>query len=104
MVVYGKPGFEEAYQAIIKLKPKLTRIEFLIGFREDRECEWGGFDGDLSETRLYDGDVGLINKFNETKTETIFRDEFTVFLTLLAIDLPANMETVKRVLQTYCRA
>jgi hypothetical protein len=76
-----------------KLKPKLTEKEFAMIY--ENEYGYDRWDEDLVDLRLYDGSTDCLDVF--TKYETIGAGKSYVYLTLLAIDIPQNLEYIKTI-------
>lgn len=89
--VYKRPGFDDALKEIQKMKSNCTEKEFACNF--SKYVKW---DKDLVDTRLYDGEKDCLSTF--TTYETVMSGKSTVVLSLLAIDVPANLVYIKKIL------
>jgi hypothetical protein len=90
--IYKRPGFDRAFEGLKALKPQLTELDFAKA--SDDACkEW---DSDLVECRLFDGMDGCLQ--TATACDIIETGKSRVTLSLLAVDIPENLEYIKHIL------
>lgn len=90
--VYKRPGFDDAYKAMNKLKPKLTEQ----GFARNEHEQW---DEELVSLELFHGWDNCIA--TKTAYERINTGESKVILSLSGVDLDANMTYITTLLSPY---
>lgn len=90
--VYMREGFDDAYKAMHKLKPALTEQTFA----RNSSSEW---DEELVSVELFHGwDNCLATKVEQQSVET---GESKVVLSLLGVDLDANITYITTLLSPY---
>ena len=100
--VYKRDGFNDAYNAIKRLKPNITEQQFAKNFHYDCENsndiddEW---DKDLVDIKLYNGNSDCL--MTGLKCDNIKSAKSRVRMTLRAIDLDKNLEYIKTILSAY---
>lgn len=93
--VYKVTGFDEAFNALRVLKPKLTEKEFAY-INNEYQNEW---DNDLTIIKLYHGTENCLDIF--TNYESVNTNKSIVELTLLCTDIKNNLEYIKNILSAY---
>jgi hypothetical protein len=90
--IYKREGFDDAYNAIKRLKPSLTEEEFAF----NRDSQW---DSDLVDIKLYHGSDNCLD--TNLICDRIKSAKSNVRLTLRAIDIDKNLEYIKVILSAY---
>jgi hypothetical protein len=94
--IYKKPGFDQAFNALHLLKPELTPESFA---RDENYDGYGSWDTDLVDLSLYYGDENCLDTvFTRTSVPS---NTNKVNLSILAIDIPSNLEYLKKLLIAY---
>ena len=94
--VYKKPGFDQAFQSLQVLKPELTPENFA---RDENYDGYGSWDSNLVDLKLYQGDENCLNVFFSRTSVPSNTNKVT--LSMLAIDIPSNLEYLKKLLIAY---
>ena len=97
--LYKRPGFDEAFQAMKKMKPSLTEKLFsgIIINDYDADCVID-YDGELVEERSYDSDEGCVHTMMDKGYDRISLGTYTTEIQLAVSELPRNLDKIKAIL------